>query len=45
VTSEGVNVSLLYGAVFFVVGALGGLVWILSVERAEKRPASVELTE
>lgn len=44
-TSEGVNVSLLYGAVFFAVGALGGLVWIFSVERTEKRPVSIELTE
>jgi uncharacterized membrane protein YbhN (UPF0104 family) len=44
-TGEGINVSLLYGAVFFVVGALGGLVWIFSVERARKRPASIELTE
>jgi uncharacterized membrane protein YbhN (UPF0104 family) len=44
-TSEGINVALLYGAVFFVVGALGGLVWIFSVERAEKGPASIELTE
>jgi uncharacterized membrane protein YbhN (UPF0104 family) len=44
-TSEGINVALLYGAVFFVVGALGGLVWIFSVERAEKGPASIELIE
>jgi hypothetical protein len=44
-TGEGVNVSLLYGAVFFVVGALGGLVWIFSVERAEKVPAPIELIE
>jgi glycosyltransferase 2 family protein len=44
-TGEGINVSLLYGAVFFVVGALGGLVWIFSVERTRKRPDSIELTE
>jgi hypothetical protein len=31
--------------VFFVVGALGGLVWIFSVERAEKVPAPIELIE
>ena len=28
IASEGVNVSLLFGAVAFVVGAFGGLVWI-----------------
>ena len=33
--SEGVNVSLLFGAVYFLVGILGGLVWILSSEKAE----------
>ncbi|MCK1422330.1 flippase-like domain-containing protein [Bradyrhizobium sp. 182] len=32
--NEGVNVSLLFGAVFFIVGAIGGLVWILSAEKA-----------
>ena len=35
-TNEGVNVSLLYGAVTFVVGAIGGLVWILSAEKAAR---------
>ena len=44
-TSEGINVSLLYGAVIFVVGALGGLVWIFSAEKAEKGSASIEVTE
>jgi glycosyltransferase 2 family protein len=33
--SEGVNVSLLFGAVYFLVGILGGLVWILSSENDE----------
>jgi hypothetical protein len=33
--SEGVNVSLLFGAVSFFVGILGVLVWILSSEKAE----------
>jgi uncharacterized membrane protein YbhN (UPF0104 family) len=33
--SEGVNVSLLFGAVTFFVGALGGLVWISSPEKSE----------
>src|SRR5882672_1639748 len=32
--TEGVNVSLLFGAVSFIVGAIGGLVWIFSAEKA-----------
>jgi hypothetical protein len=32
--NEGVNISLLYGAVTFLVGAFGGLVWIFSAEKA-----------
>jgi glycosyltransferase 2 family protein len=32
-TAEGVNVSLLFGAVVFLVGALGGLAWIASPEK------------
>lgn len=32
--NEGVNISLLFGAVSFIVGAFGGLVWILSGEKA-----------
>lgn len=34
--SEGVNVSLLYGAVYFILGAFGGLVWVFSAEKAAK---------
>src|SRR3984893_12305163 len=34
VTNEGVNVSLLFGAVSVILGAFGGLVWILSAEKA-----------
>ena len=33
-TNEGVNISLLLGAVSFTVGIVGGLVWILSPEKA-----------
>ena len=33
--SEGINVSLLFGAVYFLVGILGGLVWILNSEKAD----------
>ena len=45
VTSEGVNVSLLFGAVSFIVGAFGGLVWIFSAEKAEKDAAPIKVLE
>ena len=41
--SEGVNISLLYGAVSFIVGAVGGLVWILSAEKAARGTAPIEV--
>ena len=40
-TSEGVNISLLYGAIYFIVGAIGGLVWIVSAEKAAKGAAPI----
>jgi uncharacterized membrane protein YbhN (UPF0104 family) len=43
--NEGVNVSLLFGAVSFLVGAFGGLVWILSAEKASKGSAPIVLPE
>jgi uncharacterized membrane protein YbhN (UPF0104 family) len=43
--NEGVNVSLLYGAVSFIVGAFGGLVWILSAEKAAQGSAPIEVPE
>jgi len=42
--NEGVNVSLLFGAVYFIVGALGGLVWIFSPEKAAQRAIPIELS-
>ncbi|MBR1219688.1 flippase-like domain-containing protein [Bradyrhizobium sp. U87765 SZCCT0131] len=42
---DGLVVSLLYGAVSFAVGAFGGLVWILSAEKAAKGGATMELQE
>jgi glycosyltransferase 2 family protein len=42
-SAEGVNVSLLYGAVSFIIGAFGGLVWILSPEKMAKGDAPIEL--
>jgi glycosyltransferase 2 family protein len=44
-TNEGINISLLYGAVSFVVGAFGGLVWIFSAEKAERGAAPIEVPE
>jgi hypothetical protein len=44
-TNEGINVSLLFGAVFFVVGAVGGLVWIFSAEKAAKGAGLIDLPE
>ncbi len=43
--NEGVNVSLLYGAVTFLVGAFGGLVWIFSAEKAAQGAAPIEVPE
>jgi uncharacterized membrane protein YbhN (UPF0104 family) len=43
--NEGVNVSLLFGAVSFVVGAFGGLVWIFSAEKAAQGSAPIEVPE
>jgi uncharacterized membrane protein YbhN (UPF0104 family) len=45
VTEEGINISLLYGAVSFIAGAIGGLVWIFSAEKAAKDTESVEAPE
>jgi glycosyltransferase 2 family protein len=44
-TNEGINISLLYGAVSFIVGAFGGLVWIFSAEKAAKDTESIEALE
>jgi glycosyltransferase 2 family protein len=44
-TNEGVNVSLLFGAVSFIVGAFGGLIWIFSAEKAAQGTAPIELPE
>jgi glycosyltransferase 2 family protein len=43
--SEGVNVSLLFGAVSFMVGACGGLVWIFSVEKAAQGTAPIGMAK
>lgn len=41
--NEGVNVSLLFGAVLFVVGTFGGLVWILGAEKAAQGSVPIEV--
>ena len=43
--NEGVNVSLLFGAVYFIFGAFGGLVWIFSAEKAAKGSAQLGVPE
>jgi uncharacterized membrane protein YbhN (UPF0104 family) len=43
--NEGVNISLLFGAVSFMVGAVGGLVWILSAEKAAQGAAPIEVPD
>jgi len=45
IANEGVNVSLLFGAVSFIVGAFGGLVWIFSAEKAAQGSAPIEMPE
>jgi glycosyltransferase 2 family protein len=40
--NEGVNISLLFGAVNFIVGAFGGLVWIFSAEKAARAATPLE---
>ena len=44
-TNEGVNVSLLFGAVSFFVGVIGGLVWILSPEKAAQGARPIVVPE
>ena len=44
-TNEGVNVSLLFGAVSFMVGAFGGLEWILSAQKAAQGSAPIQVPE
>lgn len=43
--ADGLVVSLLYGAVSFLVGAFGGLVWVASAEKAAKGSATMELPQ
>lgn len=43
--NEGVNVSLLFGGVSFIVGAFGGLVWILSAEKKSQGDKPIEVPE
>jgi glycosyltransferase 2 family protein len=44
-TNEGINISLLFGAVSFIVGAFGGLVWIFSAEKAAQGAVPIKVPE
>ena len=44
-SADGTVVSLLFGAASFIVGAIGGLVWVLSTEKrsgAEYAPSATD---
>jgi glycosyltransferase 2 family protein len=41
--NEGVNVSLLCGRVSFIVGLIGGLVWVFSAEKAARGGVPIEV--
>ncbi|MGM4961940.1 lysylphosphatidylglycerol synthase transmembrane domain-containing protein [Tardiphaga sp. 1201_B9_N1_1] len=43
--NEGINVSLLFGIVSFIVGATGGLFWILGAESFERKRAKLSPDE
>jgi hypothetical protein len=36
VQADGTVVSILFGAVYFIVGAFGGIVWVLSAEKGAR---------
>ena len=40
-TSEGTVVSILFGMVYFIVGAMGGLIWVSSPEKHDKATAVI----
>lgn len=39
--ADGVTISILFGAVYFVTGAIGGLAWFFSPEKAEAGTAAI----
>ena len=43
--TDGTVVSILFGAVYFIVGAIGGLVWIFSAEKASGHIEVVHATD
>jgi hypothetical protein len=43
--TDGTVVSILFGAVYFIVGAAGGLVWIFSAEKAAQASTPIEVPE
>ena len=43
--ADGVTISLLFGAVYFIVGVVGGLAWLLSSEKAAKGSDAMVIEE
>ena len=43
--ADGVTISILFGAVYFVTGAIGGLAWLYSPEKAEASTADVLIAD
>ena len=43
IANEGTKVLLRFSAVNFIVGAFGGLLWILSAEKSSQRSALIDL--
>jgi hypothetical protein len=43
--ADGTVVSILFGAVYFIVGAMGGLVWIFSAEKGDRTMKIAPVTE
>jgi glycosyltransferase 2 family protein len=41
--TDGTMISLLSGATSFVIGAIGGLVWVVSNEKADKNPSAIQV--
>jgi uncharacterized membrane protein YbhN (UPF0104 family) len=39
--TDGTMVSILFGTIFFIVGCIGGLVWIASAEKSSEIPANI----
>jgi flagellar basal body-associated protein FliL len=45
VPADGTVVSILFGVVYFILGGMGGLVWIFSAEKAAQGSSPIEVPE